>query len=326
MSSMEVTTRWTLVTALAPIAWGTNYYVTRELLPADAALWGAAIRALPAGLLLLLVGRSLPRGSWWWRSAVLGALNVGAFFALIYVAAQLLPTSIASTIMAASPVALMLMAWALVAERPRLVPLAGAFVGIAGVAVMLLGGGGTVEPRGVAASVSAMVMSSAGYVLAKRWSGGVDLLASTSWQLVAGGLLLLVPAVVVEGAPPALDLGAALGFVYVSVVCTAVAFAAWFGGLRRLPASTVGLVGLLNPVTGVLLGIGVAGEALTWRQVLGMALVLVAILTPRARAGRCSPSRRAARRTAAGTRARLPSCPSPTAGSLRTAAVRPSRP
>ena len=323
---MEATWRWTLITAIAPVAWGTNYYVTRELLPHDAALWGAAIRALPAGLLLMLVRRSLPRGPWWWRSAVLGSLNVGAFFALIYVAAQLLPTSIASTIMAASPVALILMALALVSERPRVMPLAGAFVGILGVAVMLLGGGGPVEPLGVAASVSALVMSSAGYVLAKRWSGGVDLLASTSWQLVAGGLLLVAPAVVVEGAPPSVGAGAALGFAYVSLVCTALAFAAWFGGLRNLPASTVGLVGLLNPVTGVLLGTLAAGEVLTWRQALGMALVLVAILTPRARAGRCSPSRRAARRTAAGSPARRPSCPSPTAGCHRTAVVPPSRP
>ena len=35
------------------------------------------IRCLPAGILLLLAVRRLPRGAWWWRSAVLGALTVG---------------------------------------------------------------------------------------------------------------------------------------------------------------------------------------------------------------------------------------------------------
>lgn len=281
---MEATWRWTSITAIAPVAWGSNYYVTRELLPADAALWGGAIRALPAGVLLLVVCRQWPRGAWWWRAALLGAMNVGAFFALIYLAAQRLPTSVASTIMAVSPVALMLMAWALVAERPRLVPLAGAAVGIAGVALMLLGGGGAVDAVGVAASVTAMVMSAAGYVLAKRWGGGVDVLASTAWQLVAGGLLLLLPALLVEGGPPAVDAGAGLGFAYVIIVCTAVAFAAWFAGLRHLPAATVGLVGLLNPVTGVLLGTLVAGEVLTWRQALGIALVLGGIVLGRSKA------------------------------------------
>ncbi|MFF3438586.1 EamA family transporter [Streptosporangium sp. NPDC002721] len=281
---MEATFRWTLLTATAPIAWGTTYFVTHQFLPTGYPLYGAAIRALPAGLLLLLLCGRLPRGSWWWRSLVLGTLNMSAFFALVYLAAQLLPTSVASTIMATSPVAMMLLAWPMLAERPRLAHLAGAGVGIAGVCLMLFTGAAAVDAPGVLASVAAMVMSSFGYVLAKRWTAGTDpgarvgALASTSWQLVAGGLVLLPFAVAVEGPPPALDAAAVLGFGYVTVVATALAFAAWFSGLRRLPAATVGLVGLLNPVTGVLLGTTVAGEALTARQLCGLALVLFGIL------------------------------------------------
>ena len=66
---------------------------------------------------------------------------------------------------------------------------------------------------------------------------------------------------------------------------------AWFGGLRHLPAATVGLIGLLNPVTGVLLGTLLAGEVLAGRQLLGMALVLGAILVGRATAPVWPPSR-----------------------------------
>jgi probable blue pigment (indigoidine) exporter len=267
-----------LVTAIAPIAWGTNYYVTREFLPADHALYGAALRALPAGLLLLAVRRQLPRGSWWWKALVLGVLNVGAFFALIYVAAQLLPTSLASVVMALSPVVLMLMAWALVAERPSVFPLCGAVVGIGGVGLMVLSGHTAANPAGVLASVSAMVMSSLGYVLAKRWGRDVDLIALTSWQLLAGGLALVPAAIIVEGAPPALDTGAVLGFGYVVVIATALAFVAWFTGLRHLPAGTVGLIGLLNPVAGVLLGACLAGESLTGQQLCGLVLVFAGLL------------------------------------------------
>ncbi|MET7366678.1 EamA family transporter [Streptomyces sp. NPDC005566] len=278
---MEASVRWTLVTAIAPVAWGTTYFVTHQYLPAGDPLYGAAIRALPAGLLLLAVRRELPRGSWWWRSAVLGFLNTGVFFALVYVAAQVLPTSLASTIMATSPMVMMMIAWGLVAERPHARHLAGAGVGAGGVALMLLTGAASVAPLGVIASVAAMLLSSLGYILAKRWGGEVDVLASTSWQLIAGGLLLLPFAVVVEGAPPDLDGPALLGFGYVSVVATAVAFAAWFAGLRHLPAATVGLVGLLNPVTGVLLGTVIAGEALSVRQLCGLVLVLAGVLLGR---------------------------------------------
>jgi len=252
--------------------------VTREFLPADVPLWGGVLRATPAGLLLLAMRRRRPHGSWWWKSLVLGTLNMGAFFALVYVAAQLLPTSIASTVMATSSMVIMLIAWLVLAERPRLLAVLGAGVGIAGVCLMLLTGGGVVSPAGVLASVMAMAMSSVGYVLAKKWSADTDVLSLTSWQLIGGGLLLLPLAVAVEGGPPALDARAVVGFAFVSIVATALAFACWFTGLRHLSAGTVGLVGLLNPVTGVLLGSLAAGDALTSRQSAGLALVLVGVL------------------------------------------------
>jgi probable blue pigment (indigoidine) exporter len=273
MSSVEATLRWSLIVAIAPIAWGSTYFVTREFLPADIPLWGAVLRALPAGLLLLAIRRQRPRGAWWWRSIVLGALNMG-----VYVAAQLLPTSIASTIMATSPIVMMLFAWLLVSERLRVLPLSGAVVGLAGVVLMLVTGEASVDPWGVAASVAAMCMSSLGYILAKRWGGGVDVLAITSWQLIAGGIMLVPAAIVWEGAPPALDAPALLAFGYVSIVATAIGFVAWFTGLRHLDAGTVGLIGLLNPVTGVLLGVLVADESLSAQQLIGLVLVFLGIV------------------------------------------------
>lgn len=138
-----------------------------------------------------------------------------------------------------------------------------------------------VDLRGVLASVTAMVMSSFGYLLAKRWGGAVDVLSLTAWQLIAGGLVLLPFALAVEGAPPALDGHAVPGFAYVAVVATALAFVAWFTGLRHLDAGTVGLVGLPNPVTGVLLGTVVAAEPLGARQVFGMVLHRATSCCPR---------------------------------------------
>ncbi|WP_438855811.1 DMT family transporter [Agromyces sp. M3QZ16-3] len=275
---METIWRPVVVTAIAPIAWGSTYWVTREFLPPDAPLWGSVFRALPAGLLLFALRPRRPRGAWWWRAGVLGALNVGVFFALIYLVAQLLPTSIATTIMATSPAAMMVLARLFAGERLRLVPLLGAGLGIAGVALLLAGGGGRAAPLGIGASVLAMLLSSLGYILAKRWRGGTDILSITSWQLLAGGLLLLPTAFVVEGAPPMPDGPGLAAFAYVSVIATAVAFAAWFAGLARLPAGTVGLVGLLNPVAGVLLGVLVAGERLEGWQLVGLAVVLLGIV------------------------------------------------
>jgi probable blue pigment (indigoidine) exporter len=275
---MEVRWRWLLITAIAPIAWGSTYFVTRQFLPADDPLWGAAFRAVPAGVILLLIARRLPHGSWWWKSLVLGTLNVGAFFVLVYLASQLLPSSLASTIMATSAGVLMLLAWPLLAERPTKFAMIGAVVGFAGVCLLLLQGGAAVSPLGVIASLAAMLMSSLGFVLTKRWAASESIIAVTSWQLVGGGMLLLPFALLIEGTPPPLGASELVAFGYVTVVATAIAYIVWFAGLRHLPAGVVGLVGLLNPVTGVLLGIVLAAEPFGPRQVIGALLVVGGVL------------------------------------------------
>ncbi|MFB7471516.1 DMT family transporter [Kitasatospora sp. NPDC056184] len=285
---MEASFRWVLLTAVAPVAWGANYYVTREFLPPDRPLWGAALRALPAGLLLLALRPRRPRGAWWWRSALLGLLNTAGFFVLLYVASQSLATSVAATVMAASPLAMLLIAWALTAARPARAHLLGALVGLGGVGLMLLTRAEPVGLPGLAASAAAMLVSSLGYVLAGRWRDGPDVLATTAWQLVAGGLVLLPLAAAFEGAPAVPAGRELLAFGYAAVVATALAFTAWFTGLRHLPPGTVGLVGLLNPLTGVLLGTAVAGEGLGPLQIAGLLLVLAGVALGR-------PARGAAR-------------------------------
>lgn len=282
---MEANWRIVAVTAVAPVAWGATYVVTRRLLPADAPLWGGALRALPAGLLLWALARRRPRGAWWGRALVLGTLNFGGFFVLIYVSAQLLPSSVAASVMALAPLALAGLAWPLLHQRPTLRWALGAVLGFAGVALVVGLGAEGVDPAGVVASGVALLSSSLGAILTTRWRDDTPLLATTAWQLTAGGLALTAVAAAIEGPPPAVDATGAIAYAGIAVVATALAFVCWFTGLRHLPAGTVGLIGLLNPVTGVLLGVGVGGESLAIGQVVGIGAVLTAIAV--------SPPRRA---------------------------------
>ena len=106
-------------------------------------------------------------------------------------------------------------------------------------------------------------------------------------------------ALIAEGAPPALDAAGIAGAAYLALVATALAFATWFAALQHLPAGAVGLVGLLNPVAGVALGVLVAQEAFTAVQVMGMVTVLLGIVLGQpaiATALRSAPNRRSERR------------------------------
>lgn len=218
---------------------------------------------------------------------------------LVDVAAQLLPSSIASTLMSASPAVMLLLAWPLLGQRPRAKAVAGVLLGVVGVAAMLLTGGAPPDPRGVLASLAAMVMSSVGFVLTTRWRGDVDVLALTSWQLLAGELVVVPFALAVEGGPPVLDVTELVAFALLSLVATALAYAASFTGLAHLDAGSVGLIGLLNPVTDVLLGVLVASERLAPLQVLGAVLVLggIALGQRRVRLPRDDGTARAVRHT-----------------------------
>lgn len=280
--------KWIAVTAVAPVSWGANYVVTREWLPADSPLWGSALRALPAGLLLLAFVRRLPHGRQARQAVILGVLNVGGFFLLVYLAAQLLPSNIAASVMSLAPLALAGFGWLLLGDRPTVQIGLGAVAGVLGVVLLVGGASGHIAPAGVAVSLSALVLSSIGAILATRWRGDVPVLTYTAWQLLAGGVLLAVLAGAIEGAPPAMHPDTVAALTFNAVVATALAYVCWFTGLANLRAGVVGTVGTLNPITGIVLGAVIAGESLTAAQFGGIALTLggIAIVARRQRVRR----------------------------------------
>ncbi len=276
--------RTAAITAVAPVAWGTTYLVTEQFLPPDRPLFAALVRALPVGLLLLALRRRLPPPGWRLKAVALGLCNIGLFFPLIFLAAYELPGGLASTLQATSPFVVMALAWAIIRERPGVVRVGAAVVGLVGVALLVLRAPGTISGIGLAAAFGSVAVSALGFVLVKRWQAPVDMLTLVSWQLAVGGLALLPVALLVEGAPPAIDLPAAAGFLWLGGVGTVLAYGCWFHGLTHMPAGAVSLVGLLNPVVGTALGVAFAGELFGWPQALGMALVLAGVVAGQRRA------------------------------------------
>ena len=73
-------------------------------------------------------------------------------------------------------------------------------MGALGVLLLVLQGDSTgqVDPIGLLASIGAVTSASAGFVLTRRWSADESVLVVTTWQLVAGGLVLLPVALLVR--------------------------------------------------------------------------------------------------------------------------------
>ncbi|MFF5963319.1 EamA family transporter [Streptomyces collinus] len=262
------------LTALAPVSWGTTYAVTTEFLPADRPLFTALVRALPAGLLLLALARVLPRGAWWWKAAVLGALNIGAFFPLLFLSAYRLPGGLAAVVGSAGPLFVAGLSVLLLGQRPSARTLVTGAVAAFGVSLVVLKAAGSLDTLGLLAAVASTASMSTGTVLTQRWGRpeGVGPLALTGWQLTAGGLLIAPLAFLMEGAPPALDGPAVGGYLYLAVANTALAYWLWFRGIGRMTATQVTFLGPLSPLTAAVVGWAALGQALTTVQLVGMGL------------------------------------------------------
>ncbi|MEM7737814.1 MAG: EamA family transporter [Deinococcota bacterium] len=266
-----------LLTALAPIFWGTTYLVTTELLPEGRPLLAGALRALPVGLWIVISYRKLPQGVWWWRMFVLGTLNIGLFFVLLFVAAYRLPGGVAATLGAIQPLIVAGLAWVLLAQRPRFITLLAGVVGIIGVALLVLAPGVALDVWGVVAALAGAVSMATGVVLAKRWVRPVPVLLFTGWQLLVGGLLVAVLSLLIEGLPPQFTMTNVLGFSYLGVVGTGLAYTLWFRGIERIGVS-VSFLGLLSPLVATLVGYVVLEQHLSRWQLVGGTLILVSVV------------------------------------------------
>ena len=200
-----------LLTAIAPAIWGSTYIVTTELLPDGYPLTVAMLRALPAGLLLLLLVRALPQGIWWARAFVLGALNFSVFWWLLFVAAYSLPGGVAATVGAIQPLIVLLLARLALGSALRPLAVLAALAGIGGVAMLILTPAAALDPVGIAAGLGSAVSMALGTVLSRRWQPPVSPLTFAAWQLSAGGLLLLPAALWLEPPLPALSAANLLG-------------------------------------------------------------------------------------------------------------------
>ena len=266
-----------LVTAIAPLVWGTNFLLTTDFLPPGRPLLDSLVRSLPIGLLIVAFSRQLPKGEWWWKSAVLAALNFGAFFPLLFFAAYHLPGSVASMLGAAAPVFVIGLAWGMLAQRPVAQTLGAAAAVVIGLVLLLGPSVHGIDPFGVAAALAATAIMAVATVLLKKWgSPAVEPIVLAGWQLTMGGIMLL-PFALLEGGMPHMTLAYAGGYLYLGLIGTALAYACWFRGVERLSPVASTLIAALNPIVAIALGVAFNHEHLSLVQGIGVAVALGAI-------------------------------------------------
>lgn len=271
--------RWCNVafTAAAPVIWGSTYIVTSEVLPPDRPFTAALIRVLPAGLLLILLTRRMPVRQQWMRLLVLSALNIGAFQALLFVAAYRLPGGLAAVLGAIQPLIVMALAWMVDGKSPARSTLWAAVAGVFGMAILLVSPQTEFEPVGIAAALLGAGCMAAGVWLTRRWQLDLPVLALTGWQLLVGGLMLAPMAWLVDAPLPALVPTQLAAYAYLCLAGALLAYVLWFRGIALLPTVAVASLGLLSPLTAVVLGWAFLAQSMTGMALTGLLIVLVSV-------------------------------------------------
>jgi DME family drug/metabolite transporter len=300
---MPAVLRGLLLIGAAAVAWGTTGSVTTVLVAGaggEPLLIGAA-RMTVAAVLLLAGARGLT-GTLAIARADLGrCLAMGAcmaaFQAVYFTAVTLVGIAVTALVaICSAPLMIAALAAGLLGERLTMPVIAALGFGVAGTALLVAGPAAGPMPAerfltGTLLALAAGLAYALYVVAAKSALARSAPLPLTALTFTVAAVLLL-PAL--GGTPAPLD-QIARGWpwlLYLGAVATAAAYALYAAGLRRVPASTAGVVTLLEPLTATLLGVLVFGERLGLAGALGALLLLaaVALLATTAEAG----SRRAA--------------------------------
>lgn len=153
-------------------------------------------------------------------------------------------------------------------------------LGVAGTALMVAGpGGASLSPRfgtGIALALGAGLAYALYAVLTKAALARAAALPLTALTFGAGAILL-TPALLLVDTPLAQLRGGWPWLLYLGGVATAGAYAIYSSGLTVVPASTAGIVTLLEPLTATFLGVLIFGERLGLYGAAGAGLLLVAL-------------------------------------------------
>ncbi|MCL1146549.1 EamA family transporter [Shewanella sp. 10N.261.52.F9] len=268
--------------------WGTTYAMTQFSLPDWPPLLLGAIRALPAGLILLAIKPSLPNKADWPILIKLGAINIAIFFSLIFVMALTLPSAISGVGMVSVPVFAMLFHWLMNRKLPNPIQaISGAIIVI--LAWQLFDPSSiSLNPVGLIAMLAAISCIIVGSTITKELGSRIHWWTVLTWQLIIGGSILLFIALGQALYAPEkyihlateLSLMNTFGIGWIVILNTVLGYGLYVWLLQRMSVVDFTFGSIANPIAGILSGMLLVGESYTPAQYILMVSMILASVSP----------------------------------------------
>lgn len=293
--------RTLLLIAAITLLWGLNWPAMKlavgELSPWTFRAVCVVVSALGLMALAMIAReRIVPPRRLWAPLAGVALLNVTGWHLLSAFGLLYIEGGRAAIVAYTMPVWAALLSALFLGERFDARRAAALFLGMAGVA-FLIGPdllGMSQSPLGPILMTGAAVSWAGGTVgiKAERWPIGV--MAFSGWQLLIGGVPILLACLLLEPVPDLsrLTWRGALATAYASTVALIFCFAAYNKVVTMLSATAAAISTLATPVVGLLSAAWLLGEPAGWRELLALGFVLSAmalVLVPRRRAAAPEP-------------------------------------
>ena len=274
--------------AIVYVVWGSTYFAIALVVHSMPPLLTAGVRFLLAGLILAAVIAARDRSALAvTRRQLAGASAVGILLlaggnGLVSLGERTVPSGLAALIIASVPLWVVVLRLAFSEHVGRDI-IAGVGVGIVGVGVLVVPNGisGATDLAGLLMLVGASLMWATGSFLTPRLQMPRSVWGSTAYQMIAAGLLLIVVGPLLGETrafdPSRFSTESLVGFAYLVVFGSLVAFSAYTWLLQNAPVSLVATYAYVNPVIAVFLGTLFLAEPITPTMIAGAALILAAV-------------------------------------------------
>jgi len=277
---------WVLL-ALLTLGWGFNWPMMKMTL-AEMPVWtfrGLCVASGAVGLFILarVGGQSVRvRREQWGRLIAISLCNVTLWNVFIGYGLQMLPAGRSAILAYSMPAWAALLSVFILHEKFTRRRMLGLVLGMAGMAV-LLGGEMSImraSPIGSLFVLGGAIGWALGTVLMRRYPMNLGTTALTAWQLLVGGLPLMIGAVLIDwGDWHPIGVRATIGLIYNMTFVFIFCYWAWFKIATTAPPAVSSLSTLMIPVVGVFSGIWLLRETPRWQEYAALVLVIASLAT-----------------------------------------------
>lgn len=273
------------------ILWGGSFLAIREVVSVVPPFFAAGFRFTLAGLVLIvwarLAGLFDLSARQFLHAALLGIINFMCLYACLFWAETRIPSGVAAIVSAMIPL------WiyagdvlVLRSQRATLLSLAGVVFGFLGVVVLAVysapgHGHRSASTIAILVTVAGTLCWSVGTLLSRRLTLPSPQKLNAGCQMFTGGffLLLLSLAARENHRLPALLSPRVLGsMLYLIVAASIITYTCYVWLIAHDSPTRVSSYAYVNPVIAMILGVALANEHLTGRQMAGAALVIFGVV------------------------------------------------